>query len=289
MKHYSILIALVCFSFITIGIVLAKRLNIPFSAIIEQHTVELDSKNGSNLFKRFNLPEGFERMQYNNLSFENWLRYSTLKNYNSPVFLFNGALKPNQNIHAAVLQFDVGKVDLQQCADAVIRLRAEYLYQKKAFDSIVFTFTNGTKAPYSKWRAGYRTEVSGNTVKWVKKAGVDTSYACFRKYLNTLFMYCGTYSLSNELKKKPIENIQAGDVFINGGFPGHAMIVMDVARNKTTGKKLFMLAQSYMPAQDIHIVKNLKNKGISPWFEIPMNGTLETPEWTFNTTDLKRF
>lgn len=102
-------------------------------------------------------------------------------------------------------------------------------------------------------------------------------------------MYCGTYSLSKELTSIPITQIKGGDVFIHGGFPGHAMIVMDVAIHPTTKKKVFMQAQSYMPAQDIHIVKNNLNKAFSPWYEIPENGSLYTPEWTFEGTDLKRF
>ena len=50
-----------------------------------------------------------------------------------------------------------------------------------------------------------------------------------------------------------------------------------------------MLAQSYMPAQDIHIVKNFENVSISPWYELPVKGFLLTPEWTFGVKDLKRF
>jgi hypothetical protein len=42
------------------------------------------------------------------------------------------------------------------------------------------------------------------------------------------------------------------------------MIVVDVAVNKE-GKKVFMLAQSYLPAQDIHIVKDPGNEILSPW------------------------
>lgn len=275
--------------FATLGYVFATNANIRNSLFKGQTRSDLDTKTSNILIKRFDSPEGYERMLYKAQSYEIWLRNSRLKAYNTPVYLFNGDLKKNQHIHAAVLSFDVGTSDLQQCADAVMRLRAEYLFQKKAFDSITFTFTNGTKAPYSKWRNGYRAHVSGNNVTWVKKANVDTSYAAFRKYMNTVFMYCGTYSLSKELKAVSIANIKAGDVFITGGFPGHAMIVMDVAKNKTTGKKVFMLAQSYMPAQDIHVVKNLNNAEISPWFEIPEDSTLDTPEWTFGVGDLKRF
>jgi len=28
---------------------------------------------------------------------------------------------------------------------------------------------------------------------------------------------------------------------------------------------------------------------MSPWYEIPKNGVLDTPEWVFGVKDLKRF
>ena len=57
--------------------------------------------------------------------------------------------------------------------------------------------------------------------------------------------------------KVSIENIEIGDVFIQGGFPGHAIIVVDLAENEV-GEKCFLVAQSYMPAQEIHVLKNFK-------------------------------
>ena len=89
-----------------------------------------------------------------------------------------------------------------------------------------------------------------------------------------------------------IENLDAGDVFIQGGFPGHAVIVIDVVLNTNTGDKCFLLAQSYMPAQNIHILKNKYHSELSPWYSISdlkNDGRLITPEWTFELRDLKRF
>ncbi|MGN6645727.1 MAG: DUF4846 domain-containing protein [Cytophaga sp.] len=252
-------------------------------------TLNLHATVPNIVLERFPCPTGYSRNITDTKSFAGWLETLPLKKDGSPVLLFNGELKNNQRIHAAVLNVDRGTRDLQQCADAIMRLRAEYLYQKKAYDSIVFTFTNGNKAAYSKWREGYRPLIHGSTVSWTKSQNRDTTYASFRSYLNTVFMYCGTYSLSKELRSVEIKTIKGGDVFIHGGFPGHAMIVIDVAVDTITGKKIFMLAQSYMPAQDIHIVKNLSDPDLSPWYEIPENRELNTPEWTFDTTDLKRF
>jgi hypothetical protein len=48
------------------------------------------------------------------------------------------------------------------------------------------------------------------------------------------------------------------------------------------------LAQSYMPAQEIHVLKNPLDGAIGPWYRVPAE-TLVTPQWTFESTDLKRF
>ena len=75
---------------------------------------------------------------------------------------------------------------------------------------------------------------------------------------------CGTASLSKQLKTKiDLKEVEPGDVLIRGGFPGHAVIIMDVGTNNA-GNKIFLLAQSYMPAQDIHVLNNHSNKNLSP-------------------------
>lgn len=44
---------------------------------------------------------------------------------------------------AAVIDIDVEKRDLQQCADAVMRLRAEWLWSIGTKDRIAFNYTGG--------------------------------------------------------------------------------------------------------------------------------------------------
>ena len=64
-----------------------------------------------------------------------------------------------------------------------------------------------------------------------------------------VFSYAGTASLSRELAPVNYQDMKIGDVFIQGGHPGHAVIVVDIAVHPKTKKKVFLLAQSYMPAQ----------------------------------------
>ena len=94
--------------------------------------------------------------------------------------------------------------------------------------------------------------------------------------------------MSKELVAVPVKNMKIGDLFIQGGFPGHAVIVLDMAVNEQ-GQSIFLLAQSYMPAQDIHILKNNQHPENSPWYSTDFGEYLETPEWRFSRNDLKRW
>ncbi|TYP48141.1 DUF4846 domain-containing protein [Thermosediminibacter litoriperuensis] len=258
------------------------------NAPAKNETVYLINESGRTVQERIRVPEGFERVAVPEGSFGEYLRNLPLKPHGSKVKYYNGVTKP-RDVHEAVLDIDVGDRDLQQCADAVIRLRAEYLYRKGEYDKIHFNFTNGFRADYTTWMKGYRIKVEGNKVYWVKRVEYSNDYAGFRKYLDTVFAYAGTLSLSKELKKVPVEDLQIGDVFIEGGTPGHCAIVLDVAENKATGEKIFILAQGYMPAQDIHILKNPANGEGNPWYTINFGERLRTPEWEFTRDQLARF
>ena len=250
--------------------------------------VNMINKNGKTIEERFLLPEGYERTEVKENSFTCYLRKLPMKPHNAEVRLYNGNLKSNQSVHMAVVDLEIGNRDLHQCADATIRLRAEYLYGIQEFDKIHFNFTNGFRVDYSKWIQGYRLVVKGNKTYWIKSAAPSNTYDDLKNYLTLVYTYAGTLSLSKELKTIEYRDISAGDIFIQGGSPGHAVIVVDLAINKTTGKKIYLLAQSYMPAQEIHVLKNPESN--NPWYELnPDDKVIETPEWTFYSHDLKRF
>jgi hypothetical protein len=241
------------------------------------------------LADRIRVPAGYTRVQTAEGTFEHWLQHLPLKPDGASVHLYDGRLKGRQDVHAAVIDIDVGSRDLQQCADAVIRLRSEYLYSRKDYASIHFRFTSGDEAAFEKWSRGYRAKVSGNRVGWVRTGQAGTSYPLFRGYLDTVFSYAGTLSLAKELTPIDVSSLRIGDVFIQGGSPGHAVLVVDMAIDAKTGARLFLLAQSYMPAQEIHILKNPDDSALSPWYSTEFGLELRTPEWTFRRTDLRRF
>lgn len=250
--------------------------------------IEILQPNGETILTRFSPPTGYQRITLETPNFASYLQQLPLKPHGSIVHYYNGAEKNKSGVYAAVVDMEIGKRDLQQCADAVMRLRGEFLFQQKRYDDIRFNFTNGFDMTFAKWRQGYRVKVTGNQVNWVKSKAPSSSYANFRSYMNMVFAYAGTLSLAKELKPVPISELQIGDVFIQGGSPGHAVIVVDMAIN-AAGEKLFMLAQSYMPAQDIQVLQNPNQPSISPWYAMPKGEEVATPEWNFSSHDLKRF
>ncbi len=234
-----------------------------------QVTVDPSAKS---VAARFAPPAGFERNVAESNSFAAYLRSLPLKPWNSKVLYFNGNPKNTPDVYISVIDLGIGKKDLHQCADAVMRLRAEYLYAHRRFDEIHFNFVVDGKPRYFK-----------------NYANGDYSYAKFWKYMEFIFTSANTRSLHNELKPIPVSKMQIGDVFIQKGIPfGHAVMVIDMAENRTTGRKVYLLAQSYMPAQEIQILVNANNTSFSPWYELN-NETLTTPEWAFKPADLRRF
>ena len=216
--------------------------------------------------------EGFRRVKVEKGSFAEFLRNYKLKD-DWNLYYYNGQAVKNQFGCYAVLDINIGTKDLLQCADAVMLLRAEYLYSQKRYKEIHFNALSGKRMNY--------TDYVGN----------DYSYAKFRKYMDYVFAYANTASLEKEMKPRKVEEIQIGDVFVTSGNPGHAMIVVDMAIN-AKGERALLFAQGMMPAQSVHVVTNLEHGEDTPWYMIDKYlewGTLfHFPNYSFSVlTELK--
>ena len=202
------------------------------------------SQTGDTVQGRFAPPSGYKRASVSGDSFAHFLRRLPLKPKGSQVTYYNGSKKTKTGVYAAVVDLPIGKRDLHQCADAVMRLRADYLFSRKRYDEIRFNFTNGFKAEYSRWRRGERISVKGSKVSWVKAGTASDSRESYWNYLETVFSYAGTASLEKELKSVPIADVQPGDVFIKGGFPaeygGRTASVLDIRMKDGNNQKFGM-------------------------------------------------
>ncbi len=255
-----------------------------------EHISNLINPAGVSLEERILTPQGFSRMDAESGSLTEFLRKFEMKeNGGEPLLLYSGKKKGNQNSHAAIFNLPMEEKDLQQCADSVMRVYAEYYFKTEQYEKIAFHFTNGFLCEYEKWREGYRVQINGNDATWVKTASRDDSYETFVSYLHTVFRFAGTLSMDSlESETVSLSDLSVGDIIIKGGTPGHVVMVVDVSENEA-GEKAFLLAQGYMPAQEFHVIKNPLHED-DPWYyEKEMTFPLKTAEYTFqNETMLKR-
>lgn len=254
----------------------------------QENTTEIShiNKEGMTIEDRYLPIEGYTRNEYGLHSFAEFLRNQKLKPYGEKILYYDGREKSSNGIYDSAFDVDIGDRDLHQCADAIMLLRGEYLYSQGLYDKISFNFVSGFRAEYQKWMDGYRIEVQGNDVKYYKAKEPSNTYEDFRKYMDMVFAYSGTLSLENELERVNVDNMNIGDVFIVGGSPGHAVIVVDMAIN-SFGDKIFLLAQSYMPAQQTQLLINPMDEDISPWYALKGKEKLITPQWTFELNSLR--
>jgi hypothetical protein len=194
-----------------------------------------------------------------------------------------------QSGHVGILDIPVPSNGLQQCADALMRIRAEYLWDTDQKNKIGFNFTSGHYCSWLQFAEGYRPQINGNKVTFQKIANANHSKAQFYKYLDLIYMYAGTLSLYNELSSvNTLKDVEVGDMLIYPGSPGHVVLIADKVTN-AEGKNLFILAQGNTPAQSVHILKNLNDSAISPWYELAIGDYLEIPTYYFNETKFIRF
>jgi hypothetical protein len=252
---------------------------------------EYDEANS--LQARIKVPAGFSRSGAQKNSFAEWLRHLPLKPANTPVKTWDGELKYDQNLHCAVVDLDFIGRNLQQCVDALIRLRAEYLWSAGRADDIAFSYSCcSEKVAWKKWKQGWRTKIietsTSSSFQWVKTQKHDSSLKTFRSYLYSIMNYAGTFSLSRDMIKVDVARIEIGDAFVQGAASGsgHGVIILDIATSQS-GKKIMLLGQSFNPAENFNVLKS--DGKYSPWFEVDFGEELKTPQWSFLKEHARRF
>ena len=198
---------------------------------------------------------------------------------------YKGQVVPDQEKKFSLLSYDVGKRDLQQCADALIRLRSEYLFSQQRYEEIHFQFTDGTPYSFDAYVRGSRPIQDGNRVRFINTQPASFTCNHFRQYLDLVFAYAGTISLARELKNT--EDFTIGTVVLTPGSPGHCMIITDMATTPA-GDTLYKLVEGYTPAQSIYVLRNLEEPHLGYWHRLD-KGVICTASYTFQTYQLKSF
>lgn len=205
---------------------------------------------------RIQPPEGFQWIKSPEDSFGASLENFPVKSDETKILNYDGSPVAVQNLHAAILDIDTGTEDLQQCADAIIRLRAEFLKNTGRENDIKFHYTSGHLLKWSDFKNGHRLIVSGETVSPAIISAVNGEANRFSNYLRNIFLYAGTISMTKEtIPIRENKDLQAGDILIKAGSPGHVVFISGVSEN-SKGEKLYLLGQGFTPAQSIYIITN---------------------------------
>ena len=241
---------------------------------------------GTTILTRFAVPEGYVRTAEPEGSLGNFVRNYPLKPDGSPVVLWDKTLKWNQSDHAAVFAMKVeDEIDVQQCADSVMRMYAEYFRASGQYDRIRFHFVGGFLCDYNTYIQGNRVKFNGDNPHWARTKQPKDTDEVFNEYIKIVSAYSSTLSMEDESEKTDLRSLQIGDVFLKGGSPGHVVMVADICERD--GKKAFLLAQGYMPAQDFHIIKNPRHSD-DPWYyEDEVTYPFRTQAYTFPEGSLR--
>ncbi len=231
-------------------------------------------------------PEGFDRVDTERASWAEWLRYLPVCSPGTRVRDLGGSAIVAANLHApaAVLDMDVRKY--QECADVILRLRAEYLLQSGRESEIVFRLTGPGSISWPEWKQGMRPKYDGRRLSFSRTAAPCSSRECFDRYLHSVFEWCGTLSLAKEGRPVGEGAPRIGDFFVRGGSPGHAAVIVDLAVDGT-GAYRALIAHGYMPAQSPHV---LRTPGGEDWFDLSRHTPIRLPIWgSFTWSELRRF
>lgn len=240
----------------------------------------LINPDGMTIDSRIKAPEGYRRDAVLAGSFADFLREYPLYPDGTPIRLYDGRRRYGNTWHTAIFAMDVMERDFQQCADSVIRIYAEYLYATGQYDRIRFHFTSGFLCDYDHWRSGHRLSMKNDIASWTyypEKVAESATEESFLAYLQWVFVYAGTISMSEECVPVTMDDLSIGDVFLEAGDPGHVCLIVDVCRDEN-GKKAFLLAQGHMPAQSFHIMSNPRHED-DPWYYE------DEVTWPFATTE----
>ena len=208
-------------------------------------------------------------------AFGSWLQELEMLPQGSPILAYDG-----REIHHRGRPIDLGLVrgDLQQCADSAIRLRAEWLKATNApVSTLSFYATSGDPLPWQRFLDGERPYATNNRIHWRQESNPPG----WEEWLRAVFTWAGTRSLA-AYETIPVTEPRAGDLLVEPGSPGHAVVILNVA---TRGDQLFfLLGEGYMPAQQFH-VEHGPHEG---WWEWKETG-LRLPAFHMGPDSLRRW
>jgi hypothetical protein len=221
-------------------------------------------------------------------SWSEWLRLLPLAASGTPVRNYRGEIVvPGDDEQlAAVVAIDIGSRDLQQSADVLLRLHAEWRWYRGEL-RMLYLSDSKLELPLQKWGAGERLVAAGGQPKWVAQAaakpkldGVD-----FREYLEAVLAWSDGQALVAESVPLAPEGLEPGAFFLRQGHPADVLVVLDVATSPA-GERAMLLAHARNPSENIHVIRPTRD---TVWFPVRTHQPVRVPRAPpFGWKDLRR-
>ncbi|MBN2193282.1 MAG: hypothetical protein JW751_10740 [Polyangiaceae bacterium] len=233
-------------------------------------------------------PPGWERIAVPPQSFSAWLRDLPLAAPGTPVKNWRGdeVYPGNEEYVQAVVAIDVGKGDLQQSSDVILRLHAEWQWWQGKRDMTYLAATKDSMS-YADYCSGKRPLAQGPHIYWVKQRDPNdpNDRGAFRDFLDVVFMWANSTAVRMQSEVVAPADLAPGDFFLQRDKSGHAVVILDVVA-KPSGDRLALLGQALTPAMNIHVLR--PGRGTA-WFSLRPTEPLLTPHnKEFAWSDLRR-
>lgn len=210
--------------------------------------------------------EEYSRIVFQSGSFGEWLRKLPLKASGSPVLDYRGKVfKTGADTTVAyIVDWAIKDRRLEQCMDMVVRFYAEYLWITNQRQDLRFPLPGGYWLDWYKWQSGYRPVFRGINVSLIKETRVDSSYANFNQYLNTIFNASHTQQFYHAYEPIKKQKVQIGDFIVRKGVRGHTVLIVDLARDRE-GNLYALIGNGDTPACQFFI---LNSPAGHPWIPV---------------------
>jgi hypothetical protein len=184
---------------------------------------------------------------------------SDVQNYRGTVF------KSGQDTAVAyVVDLEIKGRRLEQCMDILVRLYAEFLWAKNQTADLILPLPGGYWLKWNDWHDGFRPIFNGINVTMKKSGQSNSSVESYKSYLNIIYSESHTQQFFHAYLPVERKEVQIGDIVIKKGTKGHAVMIVDLARNDKD--ELFaLIGNGDTPACQFFLLNHRKD---SPWIPL---------------------
>ena len=232
-----------------------------------------DVSHSQSIIADISLPsEDFQRITIEQNSFAVYLRQLPLKKPGSDVVNYKGEVfKSGSDTSVAyVVDMNITNRYLEQCMDVLVRLYADFLWQKKQAEELTLPLPGGHWLAWQNWKEGFRPVFRGINLSLIRATQPDSSFQSYRTFLNTVYSESHTQQFYHAYQPVKRMDVNIGDMFIKKGTKGHAVMIVDMAINER-GQMIALIGNGDTPACQFFLLNYQTN---NPW--IPLDFDQET-------------